>query len=152
MDHVDPNQLPVHRSGHGCLWGCLGLVVLVVVIFGGLFGYSAWYFYKGFENDPRLATIMDVVRSDAAAEAVLGHNIKVLEIEGRTVHLSNGNDNSASFTLRLAGSKGEGKLNADLDLNGKKLKIVRMTLTGPDGQLHVLVGKEPENPMMQQSI
>lgn len=150
MDHS--NEIPVRRSSHGCLWGCLGLVVLAVVVFGGLFGYGAWYFYKGFENDPRLATIMDVVRSNARAEAILGHDIKVLEIEGRTVHLSNGTDNSASFTLRLSGSNGEGKLDAELDLNGKKPKITRMTLIGPDGQEHVLVGKEPDNPMMQQSI
>jgi hypothetical protein len=143
--------LPLRRRSGGCLWGCLGLVLIVVVGLVGVFGYSAWFLHKSFDNDSRLQTIMAIVHNDARAEAVLGRNIKVVEVESRTFAMGTGIGKSASYTLRLVGSDGEGVLKVDLDLNGGKTKVVLMVLTGSDGHPHTLVGKEPENPL-QQSI
>lgn len=141
---------PRRRSG-GCLWGCLGLVLIVVVGLGGIVGYSAWFLHKGFENDSRLQTIMAIVRHDVRAEAVLGRNIHIAGVESHTFMMETGAGKSASYTLRLIGTDGEGVLKVDLDLNGGKTKVTLMVLTGADGHPHTLVGKEPESPL-QQSI
>jgi hypothetical protein len=140
------------RRRSGCLWGCLALVLIVVVGFGGFFGYSAWFLHRGFDNDSRIQTIMALVHNDERAAAVLGHNIRVVEVESRTFAMGTGIGKSASYTLRLVGSDGEGVLKADLDLSGGKTKVTLMILTGTDGHPHTLVGKEPESPLEQQSI
>ncbi|MDE2133347.1 MAG: hypothetical protein KGM97_01460 [Alphaproteobacteria bacterium] len=147
----EQGPLPSRRNSHGCLWGCLGLVLILVVGFGGLFGYSAWFLHRGFEQDGRLQTIMAIVRQDPRAEAILGRNIKIMEVESHTFEMGTGVGKTASYTLRLVGSGGEGDLKVDLDLNGGKTKVTLMVLTGTDGRPHTLVGREPDNPM-QQSI
>jgi len=144
-------EAPPPRRRSGCLWGCLGLLLIVVVGVGGFFGYSAWVLHQGFENDSRLQTIMAIVRHDARAEAVLGRNIKIMEVESHTFAVTTETGKTASYTLRLIGSNGEGVLEVNLDLNGKKAKVTLMILTGSDGHPHTLVGKEPDSPL-QQSI
>ena len=144
-------QAPPRRRSGGCLWGCLGLVLILVVGFGGIVGFSAWFLHKGFENDSRLQTIMNIVHNDARAEAVLGRNIHIVGVESHTFVMATGAGKTASYTLRLAGSQGEGVLEVDLDLNHGNTKVTLMVLTGSDGHPHTLVGKEPESPL-QQSI
>jgi hypothetical protein len=146
------DQAPPRRRSGGCLWGCLGLLLIVAIVLGGVFGYSAWFLHKGFENDSRIQTIMAIVQSDARAEAVLGRNIHIAGIESQTFAMGTGIGKSASYTLRLIGSDGEGVLKVNLDLSGGKTKVTLMILTGTDGHPHTLVGKEPESPMQQQSI
>jgi len=149
---MDPSveEVPPRRRS-GCLWGCLALALIVVVGIGGILGYSAWFLHKSFDNDSRLQTIMAIVDNDARAEAVLGHNIHIVEVESRTFAMGTGIGKSASYTLRLVGSDGEGVLKVDLDLSGGRTKVILMVLTGTDGHPHTLVGKEPESPL-QQSI
>ena len=142
-------QEPRRRSG--CLWGCLGLVLIVVIGLGGVFGYSAWFLHKGLESDSRIQTIMAIVRNDSRAAAVLGRNITITEVESHTFAMTTEAGKTASYTLHLIGSNGEGVLKVSLDLNGKKAKVTLMVLTGSDGHPHTLVGKEPESPL-QQSI
>jgi hypothetical protein len=144
-------KTPPRRGSGGCLWGCLGLVLIVVVGLGGVVGYSAWFLHKGFENDARLQTIMAIVRDDPRAVAVLGRNIHIVGVESHTFIMATGAGKTASYTLRLVGSDGEGVLKVDLDLNHGKTKVTLMILTGADGYPHTLVGKEPESPL-QQSI
>ena len=143
-------EVPPRRRS-SCLWGCLALVLIIVVGVGGIFGYSAWFLHKSFDNDSRLQTIMAIVRDDSRAAAVLGRNIHIVEVESRTFAMGTGIGKSESFTLRLIGTNGEGVLKAHLDLNGGKTKVILMVLTGTDGHPHTLVGKEPESPL-QQSI
>ncbi len=143
-------QAPPRRRS-GCLWGCLGLLAIIVVGLVGVFGYSAWFLHKSIDNDSRVQTIMAIVQSNPRAAAVLGRNITVVEVESQSFAMGTGVGKSASYTLRLIGSNGEGVLKADLDLNGEKPKVTLMILTGTDGHPHTLVGKEPESPL-QQSI
>jgi hypothetical protein len=144
-------EVPPRRRS-GCLWGCLAVVLILVVGLGGFFGYSAWFLHKTFDSDSRLQTIMAIVHNDARAAAVLGRNIHIVEVESRTFAMGTGIGKSASYTLRLIGSDGEGVLKVDLDLSDGKTKVTLMVLTGSDGHPHTLVGKEPESPLQQQSI
>ena len=146
------DQAPPRRRSGGCLWGCLAVVLIVVLGIGGVVGYSAWTLHRGFENDSRIQTIMAIVQSDARAAAVLGRNIKIVEVESHTFAMTTQAGKTASYTLRLVGSSGEGVLEVNLDLNCRKTKVTLMILTGSDGHPHTLVGKEPESPMQQQSI
>ena len=140
------------RRRSTCLWGCLGFVLIVVVGLGGVVGYSAWYLHKTFVNDTRLQTIMAIVSRDARAQAVLGRNIMFTKVDSHTFVKSKGAGKTASYTLRLIGSNGEGVLKADFDLRGGKTTVTSMVLTGTDGHPHTLVGKEPESLLQQQSI
>ncbi|HEY0281497.1 MAG TPA: hypothetical protein VGC27_02610 [Rhizomicrobium sp.] len=142
-------QAPPRRRS-GCLWGCLGLLLAVVILLGGVFGYTAWFLHKSLDGDPHLQTIMAIVRDDARAEAVLGRNIKLVEVEDRTFAMGTGIGKSASYILRLIGSNGEGVLKVKLDLSDGKTNVTLMILTGPDGLSHILAGKEPESPLQQQ--
>ena len=144
-------EAPPRRRSGGCLWGCLAVVLILVIGLGGFFGYSAWVLHKSFDNDSRIQTIMAIVRHDARAEAVLGRNIKIIEVESHTFAMTTKTGKTASYTLRLIGSSGEGVLEVNLDLNGRKANVTLMILTGSDGHPHTLVGKEPESPL-QQSI
>ncbi|HUO98771.1 MAG TPA: cytochrome c oxidase assembly factor Coa1 family protein [Rhizomicrobium sp.] len=151
---MDPyqQQPPPPRQSHGCLWGCLGTVIAIVVVVAGVFGFGAWYFYKGFEHDSRIQAVMQTVRNDPRAEAVLGKNIKLLQVEVHTFDYSTGRGGTASYVLRLSGSQGEGDLKVNLDITGNGTKITLMILTGKDGQKHYLKGAPPPNPMMDRSI
>jgi len=152
MDPYMQQQQPPPRRSNGCLWGCLGTLIAIVLVVAGVFGFGAWYFYKGFERDPRIQTIMQTVRNDARAEAVLGKNIKLLQVEVHTYDYSTGRGGTASYVLKLAGSEGEGELNVNLQLKGDDAKVTLMILTGKDGRQHYLVGLPPPNPMMEKSI
>jgi len=149
MESYNENDPPPPKRRSGCFWGCVGTLLAAALVIGGIFGYSAWYFYKGFEHDQRLQTVLDTVRGDARAVDVLGRNIRLLEVERHTFDLSTGRGHTVSYTLRLTGSKGDGELKADVDLGKGRAKIVLMILTGADGRRHYLVGKEPRNPMMR---
>ena len=137
---------PPPRRSHGCLWGCLTVLLVTVLAVAAVFGYGAWHFFKGFEDDARLQSIMETVRSDPRAELVLGRNIHIVEVERHMFDFSNVRGKRASYRLRLAGSEGEGELKVDIDLNGSEAKVTLMVLTGTDGHPHYLVGKEPRSP------
>jgi len=129
----------------------LGLVLIVVVGLGGIVGYSAWFLHKTFVTDTRLQTIMAVVNRDSRVEAVLGRDIVFTKVESHTFakNKKTGAGKTASYTLRLIGTGGEGVLKVDLDLSHGKTKVILMVLTGSDGHPHTLVGKEPESPLQQ---
>ena len=147
---MDPyTQQPPPRHSNGCLWGCLGTLAAIAVIIAGVFSFGAWYFYKGFERDARIQSIMQTVRSDPQAAAVLGKNIKLLQVEVHTFDYSTGRGGTASYVLKLAGSLGEGEMKVNVDIRDNGTKVTLMILTDKDGRQHFLVGTPPPNPMMQ---
>lgn len=150
MEQQGPQE--PRRHGHGCLWGCLGTLIAIALVVAGVFSFGAWYFYKGFERDARIQTVMQTVRNDPTAQAVLGKNIKLLEVEVHTFDYSTGRGGKATYVLKLAGSEGEGELKANLDIADNGNKITLLILTGKDGREHFLIGAPAPNPMMDKSI
>ncbi len=152
MEPYSAEQEGPRRPHHGCLWGCLGGFVAVAVVLVAVFGYGAWYFYKGFSNDSRITMIVTALRHNSEAEAVLGRNIKVLEVELHTFDYATGRGGTARYVLKVAGSRGQGALKADLDVSLQEPKIKQLVLTDSDGRSYYLVGTPPPNPMLQNSI
>jgi len=152
MDPYSEQQETPARPRSGCLWGCLGALIAASVVVVAVFGYGAWYFYKGFSSDSRIQAVVQAVRADSQAAAVLGNNIKVLEVELHTYDYATGRGGTASYILKVAGSRGSGELKADLDITGHDSKIKLMVLTDSEGRTYYLVGNPPPNPMMQNSI
>jgi hypothetical protein len=150
MEQQGPQE--PRRQGHGCLWGCLGTLLAVALIVAGVFTFGAWHFYRLLDSDSNLQQVMQTVANDPRAEAVLGKNIKRLDVEMHTYNYSTGQGSRATYVIRLAGSKGEGELKADLDTSANPPKIKLMILTGPDGREQYLVGAPAPNPMMDKSI
>jgi len=150
---MDPYaEPPPPRRRSGCFWGCLGTLLAIVLVVAGVFTFGAWHFYKSFENDARMQAIMETLRHDGRAEFVLGRDIELLELEKHTYAYATGRGGSASYVLRVAGSKGEGEVKVDLELKDNGSKITLMVLTGKDGKSYYLIGAPPPNPMMDNSI
>ena len=143
-------QEPRRRSG-GCLWGCLIVVLIVVAGFAAMIGFGSWFLNRNLDSDTRIQTIMSIVRDDPRAQAVLGHGIRIASVESRTFEMGTGIGKTASYTLHLVGSQGDGVLEVKLDLNHAQPKVTSMVLTGTDGHPHTLVGKPPRS-QLQQSI
>lgn len=152
MEHYSEEPQSPRAPRGSCLWGCLGGFVAVALVLVAVFGYGAWYFYKGFSNDSRVTLIVNTLRDNSQAVAVLGKNIKVLEVELHTFDYATGRGGTASYVLKVAGSQGHGTLKADLDVTGHEAKIKLLVLTDNDGRSYYLVGLPPPNPMMQNSI
>jgi len=152
MEHYSDEPQAPRASHRGCLWGCLGGFIAVAVVLVAVFGYGAWYFYKGFANDDRITMIVTRLSSDRQAAAVLGKNIKVLEVELHTFDFATGRGGTASYVLKVAGTRGHGTLTTELDVSGHETKIKQMVLVDSEGQSFYLVGEPPPNPMMQNSI
>jgi hypothetical protein len=152
MDPYADQPAPPARRHNGCLWGCIGTAITAVVIVVAVFSYGGWYFYKVFSADARIQTVLEFVQHDARAAAILGRNIKVLEVEMHTFDYSTGRGGTATYVLKVAGSTGQGELKADLDISGEVVKIKLLILTDKSGQAHYLIGTAPLNPLMQNSI
>src|ERR1700749_443879 len=128
-----PIPPPPQRRSHGCLWGCLGAALIVIVVIGGTAGYFGCYFYSGLKSDATMQTVMHVVSGDQVARAVLGDNITVTNLESSSVNADlNGKTNS--YVAHLKGSKGDGTLSVTVNTpRGSKPVITTLLLTGPDG-------------------
>ena len=129
------DQIPPPRRSHGCLWGCLGVVLLAAVLGGGAMLWSGWYVTQGFKSDPALVNVLAVVNTNRTAHDVLGDNIQVLDVESERVAaiLGQHREKTATYTAQLQGSKGRGELHVTLHATGGAMKVVSMILTGPDG-------------------
>ena len=134
MAQAEHQQIsPPPRRTHGCLWGCLGVLVLVALIGGGAFVWSGWYIFEGYKNDPALQVAITAVESDRTARDVLGSDIKVTGMKSEIFTDTMTSGRSATYSVDLKGSKAEGKLHVTLHSQGEGMKIVAMVLTGPDG-------------------
>jgi hypothetical protein len=149
---MDPYAEPPPRPRSGCLWGCLGTLVALVLVVGGVFVFGAWHFYKGFESDARVQAIMQTLHNDPRAEVLLGSNIKLMELETHTYAYETGRGGTAGYVLHVTGSRSEGEVDATLDIKDNASKITKLVLTPKDGRPLTLIGTPPGNPMMDNSI
>ena len=151
--YAETEQTPPSGPHHGCLWGCLGVLIAAAVVVVAVFGFGAWHFSGILNNDDRIQTIIEAVRTNGEASAVLGHDIKMLgKVETQTFNYSTSLGGTATYVFNVVGSNGEGKVKADLDITGRTTKIKSLVLTDSEGREHYLVGAAPPNPMMQNSI
>lgn len=150
--YATEDQVPPPRRRHGCLRGIVAAAIAVAVMGAAVLGFGAWFFYKSFSQDDRVQTIMAAVRDNDEAKAVLGDNIKLLQVEWRSYSFATGRGSTASYVLKLTGSNGTAEVKAELDLSGARPKIKTLLLIDADGQTHYLIGEAPPNPMMQNSI
>jgi hypothetical protein len=135
------------RRSHGCLFSCLGLILIAALAVGGAFVYGSWSLYQGFKHDPKLEQAMVVVRADHTAHDVLGDNIEVESLESETFTSTTGAGTSSTYTAMLKGSKAEGQLHVTFHTpKGKQRSIVAIVLTGPDGERYNLTNKTATTP------
>jgi hypothetical protein len=147
MDEIAENDVArAPRRHSGCLMGCLGAVLFVILAVGGLVGVAAWTLYHDIHGDGRLTAILDTVRGDERATAVIGGGFTVMEIERHSFPMKAGQ--ALAYHLILVGPNGESALDARLEPSREGLKIVAIILTGPDGQTLWLKGGTA-NPWMR---
>jgi hypothetical protein len=113
--------------------------VLAGVSFGALF-YGSWFVYQGYKSDPALERAMTQVRANPVAREILGSDIVVESMESETFSAITGTGKTVTYSLRLKGDKGEGRLHVVLHSAGHEMKIVSLVLTGPDEQRYNLTG------------
>jgi len=133
---------PAHyapRRGHGCLWGCLIAILILVVPPLLAAGYGAWYLWQGYRRDPVLRLAGELVREDGMAEQVLGYGAVVTGVEGNVFSWMPGLA-SDSYEVALQGPKGPGHLSVSAHhSNLGPLKLDSAILTGPDGRRYDLL-------------
>jgi cytochrome oxidase complex assembly protein 1 len=137
---------PIPRRSHGLLWGCLGIVLLIVAGAGGAALYGYWVVHEGFHNDPALQHAMTEVRSNRIAQDVLGGSIVIESMESETFSTATGKGKTVTYALHVKGDKAEGELHILLHSSGHEMKIVSMVLTGPDDERYNLTGAEGLRP------
>lgn len=136
---ADDTPKPARRRP-GCLWGCLGVFLLVVVLAAGGIWFTAWKVYREFQNDTQLTAILDAVRSNPRAEAILGRDFRVMEIERHTFPMPKGKGHAQTYRLVLIGGGGESQVDVRLEPSKSGMSIVMMQLTAPNGQVIWLMG------------
>jgi hypothetical protein len=130
---------PAPRSGHGCLFGCLAALAILVLPVLLVSAYSAWFFYQGFRNDPTLRAVSELVRRDGTAERVLGEDIHITGVEGNAFSFMLGTGTHTAYAVGLAGSRASGTLGIESDVVNGQAHIDSMILTGPDGARYDLM-------------
>ena len=140
------------RPRRGCLWGCLGTMVAAVVVIVAVFSFGAHHFFGKLNDDAQVQTIMAALNRSDEATSVLGRNITPLNKESHTYSYATGRGGTASYVLNVAGSNGQGVVEAELDVTGPTAKIKTLVLIDAEGHPHTIVGTPPTNPLMQNSI
>ena len=147
----DPLPYRPVRSGRGCLWGCMGIAVIVLAPLLFAWGYGAWVVYSGFRDNPMMRTAVEMVQRDGLAQQALGHDIVLEGVASNIFSFMPGTGIRNGYELELSGSKGSGTLAITSHGRGAQAKIDSMILTGPDGRrydlLHdtVLPGGPPDD-------
>ena len=133
MTIAQTTTAPAPQSRHGCLFGCLGALAILLLPVVLVSAYSAWFFYQGFRNDPGLRAVIELVRQDGMAEQVLGENIHITGVEGSALSFVPGLGTHSAYSMTLTGSRGSGSLAVESDIIRGHAHIEAMVLTGPDG-------------------
>lgn len=126
------------RRGNGCLWGCLGLVVLLCLPMILAAGYGSWFLWTGYKRNPVLRVVGELVRHDGTARMVLGDNIVITGVQGGVFSWIQGISQSATL-VELEGSRGQGVLAVTSHNEAGGPKLDSAILTGPDGGRHDLL-------------
>src|SRR5437868_14029332 len=101
-----PPPVYPQRRGNGCLWGCLILLLILVLPPVLLGGYGAWFLYDGYKRNPVLRLAGELVREDGMAQQVLGAGAEIPGMEGNAFSWMPGMA-SGSYEVTLEGRKGE---------------------------------------------
>lgn len=133
-----PPSYPPRRS-NGCLWGCLILVLILIIPPMLIGGYGAWFLWDGYRRDPVLRVVSEMVRRDGMAQEVLGPGAAVTGVEGNFFSWMPG-QTSHSYVVTLEGPKGDGRLAVSTHQSGfENPKLDSAILTGPDGRRYDLL-------------
>jgi len=128
---------------NGCLWGCLGVLLIVFLPIIVAWASGAWFLWQGFKTSPMTQAAIEMAEHDSLAQRVLGQPITVVGVEGNAFSFVTGVGARATYVLRLEGPRGQGVLDVTSHTDNSKPKIDALTLTGPDGQHYDLLHHAP---------
>jgi hypothetical protein len=136
---LPPQTYSQQKRDNGCLWGCLILLLIVLLPPVLLGGYGAWFLYDGYRRNPVLRMAGELVREDGLARQALGPGAVVVGLEGNVFSLVPGRGTD-SYRVLLEGPKGEGHLavTAHHAAFGPP-SLDSAILTGPDGRRYDLL-------------
>jgi hypothetical protein len=146
--HASPGRYPPapYRSGHGCLWGCLIAVLIALGVFAVAISYSGWWLTSGFKSNKTLHFVVETINSEQIARAVLGDNIRIVDLQSSSISSDTTTGTHEAFVARVQGSKAEGTLNVTVETRSGNSRITSMILTGPDGSTYDLTISRPLAP------
>jgi hypothetical protein len=127
------------RRSHGCLWGCLGLAVILLLPFLLLGGFGSWFLSGDYRDDPALRAAAAIAGHSLAVQRLLGADARVTGVEGNAFSFASGLGSRHAALLRLEGSRGSGTLTVTSHKENGQAKIDSLILTGPDEQRYDLL-------------
>ena len=133
-----PRPIPVRRS-HGCLWGCLGvfLIVALPIVIAGVYG--TWFLYDGFRRDPVMKVVGELVRRDSTVHEVLGNPVQITGVQANVFSWSADRGATSSYVITLSGPKGQGRLAVTAHARQPGTPLDKAILTGPAGSQYDLL-------------
>ncbi len=129
--------------GHGCLWGCLAVALLVSLPFIFAWSYGNWFLWRGFRDNAVMRAAISMTERDALARRVLGRPVIVTGMEGSFFSFATGVGARNEFVLKVEGPRGEGRLAVTAHTERRQPRIDALKLTGPDGQEYDLLHHAP---------
>jgi hypothetical protein len=140
----DTRYVYVERPrSNGCLWGCLGVLLIVFLPFIVAWGYGTWFLWQGFRDSPMMRAAIEMTQRDGVAQRVLGRPVTVTGVEGNAFSFATGVGARSNYVLRLEGPRGSGTLSVTAHTEGAKAKMDALELTGPNGQHYDLLHHAP---------
>ena len=118
----------------GGLKGCLIVLVALALIGGMAVAVIAWRFYREFQSDPRVQSIVMALKADTRARAVFGGPFVVMEVERHTFPMASGGRDAEDYRLTVVSRTGKSIVDARLEPVGMGTKIVELKLSGPNGE------------------
>ena len=138
---MTPAPAPQYQAPrrHGCLTGCLIVLLIVTVPPILAAGYGAWYLWEGYRHNPAYRLAADLVSRDGMTADVLGPGAVITGVDGNVFSWMPGIA-SDSYVVTLEGPKGEGRL-AITEHHSEfgPPHLDGAVLTGPDGRRYDLL-------------
>lgn len=128
---------------NGCLWGCMGVLLIVALPLIVSWCYGTWFLYRGYRDSPMMRSAIELTQKDGLAQRVLGTPITVTGVEGNAFSFVVGVGARSNYVLRLEGPRGPGRLAVTAHTEGAQAKMDALELTGPDGQQYDLLHHAP---------
>jgi hypothetical protein len=136
---LPPLYYPPQKRGNGCLWGCLILMLILLLPPALLGGYGAWFLYDGYKRNPVLRLVREMVSKDGMAQQVMGHGAVVTGVAGNVFSWFPGMVGD-TYQVTLEGPKGEGYVTVTSHRSSFGAPTLdSVILTGPDGRRYDLL-------------
>lgn len=125
---------PPKRGGLGCVWGCLIVLTITVLLIGAAVFFTARSLYRAIEAEPQIAAIVEQIRRSPQGLAMIGEDSVVMQFDKTVEPLPGRKGNATTYSIVLIGEAGMSEIHVRLETGGRDTVIASLTVTDADGR------------------